>query len=132
MLEASNGGTLTIVSNVDNSGGTLLAASGGTLEVQGTINGGSATIQGGTLHFDEPSNVNVNFDNSHGYGKLVIGDGDGDVDSFGGQISGFSGSAPNSAHSDVVELNGFTETGYSVQYINGNEILTMRMARRCH
>ena len=128
VLEASNGGTLTIESNVNNSGGTLLAASGGTLEVKSEISGGSGTIQGGTLQFDEHSNVNVTFDNSHGYGKLVIGDADGDVDSFGGQISGFSGSAPDAAHSDVVELNGFTETCYSVQCINGNEILTMRDA----
>jgi hypothetical protein len=125
VIEASNGGTLTIESNVNNSGGTLLAASGGTLEVQSAISGGSGTIQGGTLQFDENSNVNVTFDNSHGYGKLVIGDADGDVDSFGGQISGFSGTAPDSSHSDVVELNGFTETRYSVTSTNGNEILTM-------
>ena len=35
--------------------------------------------------------MNVTFDNSQGYGKLVIGDADGSVDKFSGQIFGFSG-----------------------------------------
>jgi hypothetical protein len=125
VLEASSGGTLIIASNINNASGQLEATSGGTLEIQSEISGGSATIQGGTLHFDEESTVNVTFDNSHGYGKLVIGDADGDVDTFSGHIVGFSGTAPDASHSDVVELDDFAETRYSVQVKNGNEILTL-------
>ena len=128
VLEASAGGTLIVASNIDNTSGQLEATSGGTLEVETKISGGSATIQGGTLHFDEESNVNVTFDNSQGYGKLVIGDADGDVDRFSGQIFGFSGTAPDAAHSDVVEDDDFAATSYSVQFKNGDEILTLHGA----
>jgi hypothetical protein len=128
VLEASSCATLIIASNINNACGQLDVTSGGTLEIQSKISGGGATIQGGTLHFDEESNVNVTFDNSHGYGKLVIGDADGDVDTFSGHIFGFSGTAPDASHSDVVELDDFAETHYSVQYKNGDEILTLRDA----
>jgi hypothetical protein len=127
-LEASGGGELDVVGHVDNSSGTLEVTSGGTLVVESEISGGKATIQGGTLHFDEESNVNVTFDNTHGYGTLIIGDADGDVDNFTGQIHGFSGTAPDASHSDVVELVDFAETHYSVLYKDGNEILTLRDA----
>ena len=72
--------------------------------------------------------MNVTFDNSQGYGKLVIGDADGDVDRFSGQIFGFSGTAPDAAHSDVVEDDDFAATSYSVQFKNGDEILTLHGA----
>ena len=128
VLEASNGGTLDIVSSINNTSGLLEVTSGGTLFVESNISGGKATIQGGTLQLGEDSNVAVTFDNSQGYGKLIIGDADGDVDNFNGQIYGFSGTAPNSAHSDVVEDEDFAATSYSVQFKSGNEILTLRGA----
>ena len=48
-LEASGGGTLDIVSHVDNACGALLATSGGVLDMQSCISGGTATIHGATL-----------------------------------------------------------------------------------
>ena len=65
--------------------------------------GGSAIITGGTLVFDAQSNVNVAFDNGPGtpvYGELALGDASG----FSGQISGFTGTAPDTAHSDAIDL----------------------------
>ena len=76
--------------------------------------------------------MNVTFDNSNGYGKLIIGDGDGsnDGDSYSGKIFGFSGTAPDAAHSDVVEYDEFAATWYYVQFQNGNEILTFGDAQQ--
>ena len=78
------------------------AANGGTLQIDDAVSGGSAIIAGGTLIFDGPSNVNVTFDNGTGtaYGELVLGHGA----DFAGQISGFAGTAPDTAHSDAIDL----------------------------
>jgi hypothetical protein len=65
--------------------------------------GGSAIIAGGTLIFDAQSNMNVTFDNGSGtpaYGELVLGH----ASDFSGQISGFTGTAPDTAHSDAIDL----------------------------
>jgi len=124
VLEASSGGSLDIVSSINNSSGLLEVNSGGQLIVEGQISGGSATIMAGTLEFDASSNVNVTFDNSKGYGELILGN----PEHFSGQISGFSGTAPDAADSDRVELLGFTETRFSVQLIHGNQILTLHDA----
>jgi archaellum component FlaF (FlaF/FlaG flagellin family) len=130
-LEASNGGTLDIVSHVDNSSGTLEADSGGKLDVESDICGGTATIHGGTLEFDKSSNVSVTFCNgsadSPTYGTLVLGD----PKDFHGTITGFDGTAAGACNSDTVELKGFCETSYSVQCCNGNEILTLHDGDRC-
>ena len=124
VLEASLGGTLNIAGNINNSSGMLEAASGGLLDVETAIIGGAATIVAGTLEFSSSSSVNVTFDNSIGYGELILGN----PEHFSGQISGFSGTAPDAAHSDQVELLNFMETGYSVQIIGGNQILTLHDA----
>ena len=121
IIEASSGGTLDIAGNVNNTSGMLEATSGGLLDVQTAISGGSAIIMAGTLEFDASSSVNVNFDNSNGYGELILGN----PEHFSGQISGYSGTAPDAADSDQVELVNFTETGYSVQHIGSNQILTL-------
>ena len=114
-----------IAGNINNSTGVLEAKSGGLLDVHTVISGGSATIMAGTLEFDALSNVNVTFDNANGgYGDLILGD----PERFSGQIFGFSGTAPDAVDSDEVELLNFTETGYSVQHIGGNQILTLHDA----
>ena len=105
-IEASCGGTLDIVSHVDNSLGALEATSGGKLDIESAICGGTATIHGATLEFDASSNVHVTFDNgsvdSPTYGTLVLGD----PEDFHGIISDFIGTCADSAHSDVIDLQG--------------------------
>jgi hypothetical protein len=119
------------VSHVDNSSGTLEADSGGKLDVESDICGGTATIHGGTLEFDKSSNVSVTFCNgsadSPTYGTLVLGD----PKDFHGTITGFDGTAAGACNSDTVELKGFCETSYSVQCSGGNEILTLHDGDRC-
>ena len=124
IIEATSGGTLNIAANINNTSGMLEAKSGGLLDVQTAISGGSAIIMGGTLEFDALSSVNVNFDNSNGYGELILGN----PEHFSGQISGFAGTAPDAADSDQVELLNFTETSFSARFIGGNQILTLHDA----
>ena len=81
----------------------LEAANGGTLQIDDAVSGGSAIIAGGTLTFDAQSEVSVTFDNGVGtptYGELVIGH----APDFSGQIFGFAGTAPDTAHSDAIDL----------------------------
>jgi hypothetical protein len=47
---------------------------------------------------------------------------------FTGQIVGFTGTAPNAASSDSIELAGFNETSYSTQIVGDNVILTLDSA----
>jgi hypothetical protein len=107
LLEASGGGTLDIVSHVDNACGSLLATSGGVLDVQSCISGGTATIHGATLEFAAASNVNVTFDNgsvdSPTYGTLALND----PKDFSGTIANFTGTCPDANHSDTIDLAGF-------------------------
>jgi hypothetical protein len=133
-FEATGGGELDIANSVTNTYGTLLAASGGKLDVESGISGGTATIQAGTLEFDKSSSVDVTFDNSldggKGYGLLVLGDA---TDyNFNGDIIGFTGTAGDAGHSDVVELDGFVETGHSVQQSGDDQILTLTDANGDH
>ena len=124
LLEATNGGTLHIGDSVANAGGTVEAALGSTVDIQGAITGGNAIIAGGALAFDGSSTINVTFDNGQNgttYGELVLSD----PSLFSGQISGFTGTAPNAAHSDVIELIGFTETSYLEQSSGGQLTLTL-------
>ena len=106
-IEANCGGTLDIVSHVDNACGALLATSGGVLDIESAICGGAASIHGGTLEFDAASNVNVTFCNgsvdSPTYGTLVLGD----PQDFHGVISNFTGTCPDANHSDTIDLADF-------------------------
>ena len=107
LLEATNGGTLHVFDSIGNAGGTVEVASGSTVDIQGAITGGNAIIAGGTLEFDDSSTINVTFDNGQNgttYGELLLSD----PSQFSGQISGFTGTAPDAAHSDVIELVGFS------------------------
>jgi hypothetical protein len=105
LIEATGVNPLIIdtgTNNVFNSG--TLEAHGGTLIVESPVTGdGSAIIADGTLIFDTQSDASVTFDNGTGtpvYGELVLGNASG----FSGQISGFTGTAPDTAHSDAIDL----------------------------
>ena len=100
-----SGGTLTLdTGHTITNDGILEATNGGTLQIDDPVSGGgSAIIAGGTLIFEAQSNVNVTFDCGAGtptYGELVLGHASG----FSGQISGFTRTAPDTAHSDAVDL----------------------------
>ena len=100
-----SGGTLTLdTGHTITNDGLLEATNGGTLQIDDPVSGGgSAIIAGGMLIFDAQSNMNVTFDNGSGtpaYGELVLGH----ASDFSGQISGFTGTAPDTTHSDAIDL----------------------------
>ncbi|MFZ0422007.1 MAG: hypothetical protein WAL80_03930 [Xanthobacteraceae bacterium] len=73
---------------------------GGSLVID-FVNGGNLNIANGDgLHIDAPSNASVTF--TGGTGSLVLNDPEG----FKGQIIGFTGTAPDAAHSDTIDLVG--------------------------
>ncbi len=74
---------------------------------------------GGTLDIKAPSNETVTF--AGGIGTLVLDQPDG----FSGQITGFTGTAPDAAHSDVVELLNFANSSWSAQTCGSGQILTL-------
>ena len=103
------GGTLIVdTGHTVTNAGLLEASNGGTLLIEDAVNGsgsGCAVINGGTLDFGASSNVNVTFNNGAGtatYGELVLGN----PENFCGQISGFTGTGPDAAHSDSIDLKG--------------------------
>jgi fibronectin-binding autotransporter adhesin len=120
-IEASAGATLDVASNVDNTSGELLAAAGGKLDIESAISGGSATIQHATLEFDASSNVNVTFDNSGGYGLLLLGD----AEHFSGTISDFTGTS--AANSDVIDLTdiNYNSESFHESYDSATGVLTV-------
>ena len=99
-----SGATLTLdTGHAIANAGILEAANSGTLQIDDAVSGGSAIVAGGTLIFDAPSDVNVSFDNGPGtpaYGELVLAH----ASDFSGEISGFTGTAPDLAHSDGIDL----------------------------
>ena len=124
------GGTLVVdTGHTVINAGLLEASNGGTLLIEDAVNGpgsGSAVINGGTLEFDSSSNVNVAF--NHGtataaYGELVLGN----PENFCGQISGFSGTGPDTAHSDLIDLKGinYTSGHFSETYYASTGVLTV-------
>ena len=124
------GGTLVVdTGHTVINAGLLEASNGGTLLIEDAVNGpgsGSAVINGGTLEFDSSSNVNVAF--NHGtataaYGELVLGN----PENFCGQISGFSGTGPDTAHSDSIDLKGinYTSGHFSETYCASTGVLTV-------
>ena len=103
------GGTLIVdTGHTVTNAGLLEASNGGTLLIEDAVNGSGsacAVINGGTLDFGASSNVNVTFNNGAGtatYGELVLGN----PENFCGQISGFTGTGPDAAHSDSIDLKG--------------------------
>jgi hypothetical protein len=108
VLEAANGGTLLVADAVSNSGA------------------GHAVVAGGTLEFDAASNVDVTFDNGQNgtdYGQLVLKD----APQFSGDISGFTGTAPDQSHSDSIDLGdiNFNSTGFAESYNAATDVLSV-------
>ena len=122
------GGTLTLETGTTiTNNGVLEALNGGTLQILDQVTGsGSAIIAGGTMIFGAQSNMNVTFNNGPNgttYGDLVLGDASG----FSGQISGFTGNAPDPAHSDAIDLVGinYDSSAFSEAYNASNGLLTV-------
>ena len=104
--------------------GVLEATNGGILRVGDAVTGsGSAVVAGGTVEFDSSSSANVAFNNAGGYGELVLGDAAG----FSGQISGFTGTAPNAISSDVIDVSGinYNSGDFSDSYNASTGVLTL-------
>ena len=128
-IEANDaGGTLTLETGTTiTNNGVLEALNGGTLQILDPVTGsGSAIVAGGTMIFDAQSNMNVTFNNGPNgttYGELVLGDASG----FSGQISGFTGTAPDPAHSDAIDLVGinYNSSAFSETYNASNGLLTV-------
>jgi FecR protein len=111
-LAASYGGILDVESSVDNAGGSIKVSDGGFADFEKSVTGGTATIHGGTLEFDAASNVNVTFDNTSGYGELILGD----VRYFSGEVFDFAGKEsehPSLANTDEIDLAGINRSNIS-------------------
>ena len=105
VLEATNGGQLSVRSAVDNSGGSI-DASGGVVNFWLGVNGGAATINdGGTLEFAWTSNVGTTFD---GAGTLQLDNQN--LGYYTGTVSGFGSG-------DAIDLT-------ALSYSAANESLT--------
>ena len=76
---------------------------------------------GGSLDLSAPSNETVTF--TGGTGSLVLNDPEG----FGGQIVGFTGTAPDAAHSDTVDLIGidYNSSHFAESYDASSGLLTV-------
>jgi hypothetical protein len=120
-------GVLTIdTGNTIINNGMLEASNGGTLHVQDAVIGGAAVIAGGTMEFDAASSVAVSFDNGAAgtnYGALILIE----PAQFSGSISGFTGIAPNTAHSDAIDLIGinFNSSQFSDSFDASTGVLTL-------
>jgi hypothetical protein len=78
------------------------------------------------LAFEQQSNINVIFDNGQAgtnYGELVLGN----ASNFSGHIIGFSGAAPDSAHSDAIDLVGmdYGSCTFSEAHNGSTDVLTV-------
>ena len=90
-------------------------------------------IAGGTIAFDAASSVAVTFDNGAGgtnYGVLILID----PSHFTGDISGFTGAAPDLAHSDGIDVVGinFNSAQFSDSYDASTGILTLSDGANTH
>src|SRR5262249_17053772 len=107
--------------------GILEATNGGTLQINDPVTGsGNAVIAGGTLVFAQQSNINVIFDNGQNgisYGELVLGN----PCNFSGHIIGFSGTAPDAAHSEAIDLVGmdYNSCTFSEAHNGSTDVLTV-------
>jgi hypothetical protein len=81
----------------------------------------AAIAAGASLDISGPSNETVTFDG--GTGALVLND----PESFTGQIVGFTGTAPDAAHSDTIDLVGinYDSSGFAEAYNSATGLLTV-------
>jgi len=123
-----SGATLALTTGVTiTNNGILEATNGGILAIEDPVIGsGSAIIAGGTIAIGAQSNLNVTFDNGQSgatYGELILAD----ASHFSGHISGFAGTAPDPAHSDVIDLVGINYNSllFSETYDASTGLLTV-------
>ena len=104
-----------------NDAGTIV----GTSPTQGGFEVNPAPVDtidnGGTLYVAQPSNDTVKF--AGNTGTLVLDD----LTDFHGQIQNFTGTAPDAAHSDVIDLAGvnFNSASFSESYNISTGVLTV-------
>jgi hypothetical protein len=121
------GGILTLdTGNAIVNYGVLEASNGGTLQIQDAVTGGTALIAGGTIEFDAAASLAVTFDNGAAgtaYGVLVLKD----ASQFTGDISGFTGTAADLAHSDGIDVVGidFNSAQFSDSYDSSTGMLKL-------
>ncbi len=129
-VDPAHGGQLTVNANVEAlafnpaqdpnpAKDGSIEATGDTLMVLHDFANAAAIAAGATLEFKAADSGNVTFDG--GTGALVLDQ----ANNFSGAISNFTGTAPDAAHSDVVELVGYNDTSHSEQSLNGNLVLTL-------
>jgi probable HAF family extracellular repeat protein len=95
----------------DGNGGTLITDPSATATI----------VSGGSLDLNAPSNETVTF--TGGTGSLVLND----PEDFAGQIIGFTGTAPNAADSDTVDLVGinYDSPTFTESYNSSTGLLTV-------
>ena len=120
-LAAANGGELIVSSPVNNSGGIAGAYAAGYVDLQGTIAGGTAIINGGTLEYGSSASVATNF---NGPGTLVL-DGTNET-SFHAGTNSFTGVVSGFGDGDIIELTGIPDTfGTILSYNQHTDLLTV-------
>ena len=120
-LEATSGGEFVVFSPVNNSGGTVGAYSAGYVDLQGTIAGGSAIINGGTLEYGSSASVATSF---NGPGALVL-DGTNET-SFHAGTNSFTGVVSGFGDGDIIDLTGIPDTvGTILSYNQHTDLLTV-------
>jgi len=104
---------------IDVNGGTFVILEG---NIPGTSSPAPIMIEAGaTAEIDTGASYTGSVTFNAGTGILVLDQ----ASDFGGTISGFTGTAPDAAHSDVVEVAAYNETSFSEQTTNGNLVLTL-------
>jgi hypothetical protein len=112
--------SLTLTGNYSSSTFTVTPVSGG-VDIVDPPATAAAIANGATLDINAPSNETVTFNG--GTGSLVLDQ----SSTFSGQISGFTGTAPDSAHSDTIDLVGvnYDSAHFSETYNTSNGVLTV-------
>jgi hypothetical protein len=105
-LAADNGSVLDVASSVNNAGGSIRVSNGGFADFENGVSGVAqrSTAERSNLMLRRTSTLEFDNGLDAGYGKFILND----WAAFIGDISGFSGSQANAAHSDEIELLNFT------------------------
>jgi large repetitive protein len=113
--------TISAASYVDT--GSLVADGGNIVVTAAETGAGSATIYGTSqITYDSASSENITFATG-ATGELVLLD----PSAFTGAITGFTGTAPNAAHSDVIDVAGidYNSAGFKETYNASSGLLTL-------
>jgi hypothetical protein len=114
--------SVTLVGNYTSDNWTAVSdGDGGAYVVDPPASAAAVIAAGASLDINTPSNENVTF--TGGTGSLVLTDPEG----FTGQIIGFTGTAPNAAHSDTIDLVGinYDSSHFAESYNSLTGLLTV-------